>query len=215
MKTIKQTLALLALVATLCSCSALLGMESDVLMRIQKGMTQEEVFSILGEPMYRSFDREMEGWQYEKNIAGHPGITVIAISYVDGLVVNFDSYEKYTEPPVAVYPSVEIGGESVSRPHFGRGMNEKDFQAFYNKVKSKPFNDDKLNLIESGIGNRGLSCRQCIQMMSLFKFDDEKLDALTILAPNLTDRENCDKIVDSLAFISSEEKARRILGIKK
>lgn len=215
MRTIKQTLALLALVATLCSCGALLGMESDVLMRIQKGMTQEEVFSILGKPMYRNFDREMEGWQYEKGIAGHPGITVIAISFVDGLVVNLDSYEKYSAPPVAVYPSVEIGGESVSRPHPGRGMNDRDFQAFYNKVKSKTFNDDKLNLIESGIGNRGLSCRQCIQMMSVFKFDDEKLEALAILAPNLTDRENCDKIVDSLTFISSEEKARRILGIKR
>ena len=120
-----------------------------------------------------------------------------------------DSYEKYTNPPVAVYPSVEIGGEAPSRPHVsgGRGMNERDFLSLYNKVKSKPFKD--------GIGNRGLSCKQCVRMMSIYRFDDDKLEVLKILAPNISDRENYDEIINALDFISSEEKARSILGIKK
>ncbi|KAA5429186.1 DUF4476 domain-containing protein, partial [Bacteroides cellulosilyticus] len=35
------------------------------------------------------------------------------------------------------------------------------------------------------------------------------------LAPNISDRENYDEIINALDFISSEEKARSILGIKK
>ena len=159
----------------------------------------------------------MEGWRYEKSISGAPGITIIDLGFVDGKVTYMDSYEKYTNPPVAVYPSVEIGGEAPSRPHVsgGRGMNERDFQSLYNKVKSKPFKDDQLELLEAGIGNRGLSCKQCVRMMSIYRFDDDKLEVLKIIAPNISDRENYDEIIDALDFISSEEKARSILGIKK
>ena len=42
-----------------------------------------------------------------------------------------------------------------------------------------------------------------------------KLEVLKILAPNISDRENYDEIINALDFISSEEKARSILGIKK
>ena len=85
----------------------------------------------------------------------------------------------------------------------------------YNKVKAKPFKDDQLDLLEAGIGNRGLSCKQCVRMMSIYRFDDDKLEVLKILAPNISDRENYDEIINALDFISSEEKARSILGIKK
>ena len=61
----------------------------------------------------------------------------------------------------------------------------------------------------------GLSCKQCVRMMSIYRFDDDKLEVLKILAPNISDRENYDEIINALDFISSEEKARSILGIKK
>ena len=217
MKTIKLTLALLTFAICMGSCAMILGIDSNTLMKIQKGMTKEEITSILGQPMHRSFDHEVEGWRYEKSISGAPGITIIDLGFVDGKVTYMDSYEKYTNPPVAVYPSVEIGGEAPSRPHVsgGRGMNERDFLSLYNKVKSKPFKDDQLDLLEAGIGNRGLSCKQCVRMMSIYRFDDDKLEVLKILAPNISDRENYDEIINALDFISSEEKARSILGIKK
>ena len=204
MKTIKLTLALLAFAICMGSCAMILGIDSNTLMKIQKGMTKEEITSILGQPMHRSFDHEVEGWRYEKSISGAPGITIIDLGFVDGKVTYMDS-------------SVEIGGEAPSRPHVsgGRGMNERDFLSLYNKVKSKPFKDDQLDLLEAGIGNRGLSCKQCVRMMSIYLFDDDKLEVLKILAPNISDRENYDEIINALDFISSEEKARSILGIKK
>ena len=54
-----------------------------------------------------------------------------------------------------------------------------------------------------------------MRMMSIYRFDDDKLEVLKIIAPNISDRENYDEIINALDFISSEEKARSILGIKK
>ena len=77
MKTIKLTLALLTFAICMGSCAMILGIDSNTLMKIQKGMTKEEITSILGQPMHRSFDHEVEGWRYEKSISGAPGITII------------------------------------------------------------------------------------------------------------------------------------------
>lgn len=66
MKTIKLTLALLTFAICMGSCAMILGIDSNTLMKIQKGMTKEEITSILGQPMHRSFDHEVEGWRYEK-----------------------------------------------------------------------------------------------------------------------------------------------------
>lgn len=213
----KQTLALLALAVGMSGCGVLQGVGGNTLMQVQKGMRPDEVAAILGQPMHRSFDRESEGWRYEKNIKGAPGITVIVLEFVDGKLALMDSYEKYVTPPVAVYPAVEAGAGRPSRPHVtvGVGMRESDFQAYYNKVKSKPLKSSRLALLEAGLGSRELSCRQCVRMMSMFRFDDDKLEALEILAPNISDRENYEEIIDSLDFISSEAKAKKILGIKK
>lgn len=221
MKTIKLTLALLAFMIGINSCASIIGSSKDIMMSVQKGMTQKEVSSILGKPQYRRFDQETEQWEYVKLVAGGNLSTVttsIVIDFVNGRVVGMNSFNTAPHPPVAVYPAIEVGdGTASSRPHVsgGRGMNERDFQSLYNKVKSKPFKDDQLELLEAGIGNRGLSCKQCVRMMLIYRFDDDKLEVLKIIAPNISDRENYDEIIDALDFISSEEKARNILGIKK
>ena len=54
MKTIKLTLALLAFAICMGSCAMILGIDSNTLMKIQKGMTKEEITSILGQPMHRT-----------------------------------------------------------------------------------------------------------------------------------------------------------------
>ena len=213
MKTIKLTLARLAFMIGINSCASIIGSSKDIMMSVQKGMTQKEVSSILGKPQYRRFDQETEQWEYVKLVAGGNLSTVttsIVIDFVNGRVVGMNSFNTAPHPPVAVYPAIEVGdGTASSRPHVsgGRGMNERDFQSLYNKVKSKPFKDDQLELLEAGIGNRGLR--------SIYRFDDDKLEVLKIIAPNISDRENYDEIINALDFISSEEKARSILGIKK
>ena len=48
MKTIKLTLALLAFMIGINSCASIIGSSKDIMMSVQKGMTQKEVSSILG-----------------------------------------------------------------------------------------------------------------------------------------------------------------------
>ena len=60
MKAIKQTLALLALIIGISGCASILGINKDVMMSVEKGMSQKEVSSILGKPDYRRFDHDVE-----------------------------------------------------------------------------------------------------------------------------------------------------------
>ena len=51
--------------------------------------------------------------------------------------------------------------------------------------------------------------------MSIYTFDDDKLKVLQILATRIADKENYDEIINSLDFLSSEDKAKEMLGIPK
>ena len=120
-------------------------------------------------------------------------------------------------PPVAVYPPNEIGHDRPLPPHDnhvrpGRVISNNDFQQLYNRVKSKPFKDDQLELLSIGVGNRYFSCQQCIRLMSIYTFDDDKLKVLDIVAPRIADRENYEDIVDSLDFLSSQDKVRKMFA---
>lgn len=97
--------------------------------------------------------------------------------------------------------------------HSSEVMNEGDFLYLYEKVKNKPFKDDKLELLSVGVLSNQFTCRQCIKIMSIFTFDDDKLKALEIMSGHLVDRENHDKILEALTFSSSKDKAKNILDI--
>lgn len=97
--------------------------------------------------------------------------------------------------------------------HHSEIMNESDFQYLYDKVKSKPFDDDKLELLSVGVLSNHFTCRQCIKIMSVFTFDDKKLKVLDIMATHIEDKENYKKILDSLTFSSSRDKAKDMLRI--
>ena len=61
--------------------------------------------------------------------------------------------------------------------------------------------------------NKKLSCAQCLKLMSLYTFDNDKLKMLQVLKDHIADTTNYDNIVNSLDFISSKNKAKEILGI--
>ena len=62
-----------------------------------------------------------------------------------------------------------------------------------------------------GVSNKYFTCKQCVRLMSIYTFDDDKLEVLNIVAPQIIDFENQEEIIKSLSFISSEEKAEKIL----
>ena len=54
-------------------------------------------------------------------------------------------------------------------------MSEKDFQFLYKTVKKKSFDKDRLEILRVGVRDNYFTCRHCARLMSLYKFDDDKL----------------------------------------
>ncbi|MCI1648569.1 MAG: DUF4476 domain-containing protein [Bacteroides sp.] len=218
MKALKEITSLLLLFVLISGCASLLYPKKDLLMGIHKGMSQQEVQQNLGKPDYRRFNGDLEEWEYRKGIWGNEGNTIIVIGFIDGRVVRMDSFSDDT-PSVVATPAptsvVEIPNHSRRRSlFFLKKMDDDTFDAFYNKVKNKPFKDDKFELLGLKAKDYSFSCKQCIKLMNLFTFDDEKLNVVDLLASSIRDKENYDNVIDDLDFISTKEKAKKILEIK-
>lgn len=106
MRRLKQTLLALTICTLVISCGLT---TSSTIMKVQRGMSQEEVSHLLGKPDFRRFDNGSEQWEYTKTNMSTAANTVIIIDFVDGMVTNMDSFEpNITPPPVAVCPPNEI-----------------------------------------------------------------------------------------------------------
>lgn len=107
------------------------------------------------------------------------------------------------------------------RPHPNRPipkvhiMNERDFQFLYKTIKKKSFDKDRLELLSVGVLDNHFSCRQCAQLMSIFSFDNDKLEVLDIMAEHIVDIENAAFIFESITFESNREKAAKKLRIHR
>ena len=51
--------------------------------------------------------------------------------------------------------------------------------------------------------------------MSIYTFDDDKIEVAKRVIPRITDRENYDNVLSAVSFISSEETVRKLFGIPK
>lgn len=202
----------------LCSCGSY-KTAKEAILKIEKGMSKREITNLLGNPDYRRFDNESEQWEYIKEDPLSGTKTIILVDFVNDRVSNMNSFNgndyPAPNPPVAVYPPNNMDYDRPfpsSNNHIrpGRVISDSDFQQLYNKVKSKLFKDDQLELLSIGVGNRYFSCRQCVKLMSIYTFDDDKLKVLDIVAPRIADRENYEDIIRSLSFLSSQDKVRKM-----
>lgn len=92
-------------------------------------------------------------------------------------------------------------------------MNEKDFQFLYNVIKKKSFDDDRLEILSVGVLDNYFTCQQCVRLMSLYRFDDDKLKIIRIMANHIVDLENHYDILMRLDFDSNKRKALNILNV--
>ncbi len=221
MRKLKQILTLLMLTVMINGC-AILYPNTDILMKVHKGMTKNEVSSLLGKPNYRRFDTINEEWEYQKGVAGNGGNTVIIITFANDVVINMDSFSdnNYNNQinPIVNIPVTDrpIGRPAYERPDpYSRNMREAEFSALYNKIKSKPFKDDQLEILQLATSNNYFTCAQCVRLMSIYTFDDDKLEVAKRVIPRITDRENYDNVLSAVSFISSEETVRKLFGIPK
>lgn len=203
-----------------CGCGRFM-MNKSALLKLEKGMTKEEVVVLLGEPDFRRFNREREEWEYKKENPVTSEKKVIVVGFINNRVSNMNSFDGnyIPTPPVDVYPPEEVeADESFVYPLPPKGqhthayaMNNKDFELLYAGIEKEPFAKGRIQSLELAIVNKYFTSKQCVQLMSLFPFNGDKLKALHLLAPHILDSENYIEIVNSFPFSSDREKAREEL----
>lgn len=216
MKNIMNIIAAITLLMAMTSCGLYdtAGQRAQLMGNLHEGMTKREVAAVLGNPEFRRYNNGIEQWEFHKtHFSGAE--TVILLDFRNDKVISFNTYDgNYPSPgypPIAVCPPAPAGS-NPSLPY--PTDDEAWFRKLYQRVKEKPFKDGRLNVIRDAARQSDFTCDEIIQLMKLFSFDDDQLEVLSILEPTIIDRQNVDRIINSMTFISGEEKARNILNRK-
>ena len=92
-----------------------------------------------------------------------------------------------------------------------RVMDSDDFAILYTAVKNQSFKDRQIEIIKIGALGTSFSPSQCLSLMNLFSFDDDKMQVLELMAPRLSEYygEDTEIILDAFSFPSSKEKAAK------
>ena len=211
MKNLIQTTALAVLLSTLTSCGLYdtANQRSRLMGNLHEGISQQEVIATLGNPEFRRFNNGIEQWEYHKTHIGGEK-TVIILDFQNKKVIALDSYDG-TFPPVTAYPPVTTCPpcpENQGYPTFPYTW----FDNLYQQVKAEPFKENRLKLLEDAAYRHRFTCSETADLLKLFNFDDERLEALEILQPSISDYRDSDRIIDCMTFISGEKKAKEILA---
>lgn len=217
MKNFMKVVIMAVVLLTTTSCGVLDAslQRSRLAESLHTGMTKREVVDLLGNPEFKRSYNGIEQWEYKKLHFISGAVTTILLDFQHDKVISFNSYAGATPspayPPIAICPPAPV--EEIPSLAYPTD-DQKWFQELYQKVKDKPFKDERLKILREAARQSDFTCDEIVQLMKIFNFDDERLEALVILEPTIIDRENTDRIVDSMTFISGEEKAKNILNKK-
>ena len=217
MKNFMKVVIMAIVLLTTTSCGVLDAslQRSRLAESLHTGMTKREVVDLLGNPEFKRSYNGIEQWEYKKLHFISGAVTTILLDFQHDKVISFNSYAgdtpSPTYPPIAICPPAPV--EEIPSLAYPTD-DQKWFQELYQKVKDKPFKDERLKILREAARQSDFTCDEIVQLMKIFNFDDERLEALAILEPTIIDRENTNRIVDSITFISGEEKAKNILNKK-
>lgn len=192
--------------ALIAGCGLTAG-NTNVVMKVQRGMSQEQVTGLLGNPELRRFCDGVEQWEYNRTNVFGATTTVIIVDFIDGKVVSMDSFKKVQRTT----SEEKTHHNRMSRCVIG-SVDDREFDEIYREVKNSLFMETEL---KSAVRNKKLSCAQCIALLSLCTFDREKLKMLEVMRGHIADTNNCRDVVDAFDFVSSKNKAREMLGISR
>jgi hypothetical protein len=82
-------------------------------------------------------------------------------------------------------------------------MNDRDFQSVKSSISTKSFEDDKLTIAKQVTGSNCLLCSQIKQIMSLFSFEDTRLQYAKFAYSYAFDQGNYYQLNDAFQFSSS------------
>lgn len=94
---------------------------------------------------------------------------------------------------------------------YDRVMNSRLFQKFLEDVKNEPFEKDRISLINAALANSDFTCGQCIQLLKLYTFDNERMKLMKMMYPRIIDKQAFFTVIDILTFSSSKEEMNKFV----
>lgn len=90
-------------------------------------------------------------------------------------------------------------------------LGARDFANIRQAVASESFSDGKLNVLGTAAHERSLCVSEVVELLGLFDFSKDKLSALALLKPGISDLKNAYKIYGAFDFDADKQKAKAIL----
>lgn len=103
---------------------------------------------------------------------------------------------------------IQVGGMGDHRHEYAqydRVMSSQLFDAFFNKMKKEPFSSDRFKMLEAALANTDFTCGQCLRLVKLYSFDDDKMEIMKLMYPRIVDKEAFFTVVDVLTFSSNKD----------
>jgi hypothetical protein len=85
-------------------------------------------------------------------------------------------------------------------------------EAFKAELQDQSFEDDRLEALKLGLNKTCLTTAQAAQLLDLFSFDENRLEAAKYLSDRLTDRASAGELAKKLNFDSSKMEYRRYIS---
>lgn len=185
---------------------------------IERGMNKQQVTAILGRPDNTSFDQYGEEWEYYKTglYPFYKNRRIVVGFNANGVVVTYHSYylgsEDHDHPVIAEVSPTPV---PVPVPLYQQDgvycINDHDLSIICNNIKKASFKDDKYALIEVASLGCYYNCNQCVTIMNLFDFTDEKMKVLKYMATRIIDPQNANVICNLFDFSDDKDNVMRLV----
>ena len=91
-----------------------------------------------------------------------------------------------------------------------KAMQDEDFSMMCKVVKDASFPDKMIGVIKVACISSYFTSKQCAQLLSMFSFENDKLEALKVLHPRMLDID-AKPILKQFTFSDNKDKAIEIL----
>jgi hypothetical protein len=139
--------------------------------------------------------------------ASGTGVGTTATSVTPNVQVSSNANQTQSQAQVQTQVPAQTQGHTVNCT---QTMNR--LEAFKAELQDQSFEDDRLEALKLGLNKTCLTTAQAAQLLDLFSFDENRLEAAKYLSDRLTDRESAGELAKKLNFDSSKMEYRRYIS---
>jgi hypothetical protein len=139
--------------------------------------------------------------------ASGTGVGTTATSVTPNIQVSSNANQTQSQAQVQTQVPAQTQGHTVN---CAQTMNR--LEAFKAELQDQSFEDDRLEALKLGLNKTCLTTAQAAQLLDLFSFDENRLEAAKYLSDRLTDRASAGELAKKLTFDSSKMEYRRYIS---